>query len=59
MGHYDETTRKILDLPQDEQEWQQYSKLVGWWPDTGKQIEAEEWALVRALNNGEEVRNEK
>ncbi|NLL12832.1 MAG: PAS domain S-box protein [Fibrobacter sp.] len=53
-----ETTRKILDLPQDEQEWQQYSKLVGWWPDTGKQIEAEEWALVRALNNGEEVRNE-
>lgn len=53
-----ETTRKILDVPPEAQEWQQYSKLVGWWPDTGKQIKAEEWALVRALNNGEVVRNE-
>lgn len=53
-----ETTRKILDVPPEGQEWQQYSKLVGWWPDTGKQIKAEEWALVRALNKGEEIRNE-
>lgn len=30
----------------------------GWWPDTGKRLAAEEWALARTLKTGETVRDE-
>jgi PAS domain S-box-containing protein len=32
---------------------EQYGEYKGWWADTGKKIEAEEWALARAINKGE------
>ncbi|MDE2428692.1 MAG: response regulator [Burkholderiales bacterium] len=35
-----------------------YGEYVGWWPDTGKRIAAEDWALARTLKTGETVRNE-
>ena len=30
-----------------------YDEYKGWWHDTGKRIEKEEWAAVRAIRNGE------
>ena len=34
-----------------------YGEYKGWWP-TGERIQAEEWAMARALNKGETVLNE-
>ena len=31
----------------------EFGEYRGWWADTGKRIEPEEWALARALNRGE------
>ena len=36
----------------------QYDEYAGWWPDTGKALAAQEWALARTLNSGEIVRDE-
>ena len=36
----------------------QYGEYAGWWPDSGKRILAEEWALARTLATGETIRNE-
>jgi PAS domain S-box-containing protein len=30
-----------------------YGEYIGWWHDTGKLIEAQEWAAARAIRNGE------
>ncbi|WP_170162282.1 PAS domain S-box protein [Caldimonas tepidiphila] len=38
--------------------WQQYGEWPGYWPDTGRRIEAGEWAMSRALLQGETVRDE-
>ncbi|MCE5200642.1 MAG: PAS domain S-box protein [Armatimonadota bacterium] len=35
-----------------------YSQFIGWWPDTGEQITAQEWALARALIKRETVHGE-
>lgn len=53
-----EASRKIWGSPPETQDWRQYGQWPGWWPDTGKRIKAEEWAMARSLNSGEEVRNE-
>lgn len=37
---------------------EQYNEYEGWWPDTGKRIAADEWALARTLRNGETIRGE-
>lgn len=37
---------------------EQYGEYAGWWPDTGKRIEAEEWGLARTLKTGETILNE-
>jgi PAS domain S-box-containing protein len=37
---------------------EQYGEYKGWWIETGKRIEAEEWALARALMKGETSLNE-
>ncbi|MHC1744469.1 MAG: PAS domain-containing protein [Syntrophobacteraceae bacterium] len=37
---------------------ERYGEYKGWWADTGKLIEAEEWALARALTRGEVSINE-
>ena len=36
----------------------QYSEYKAWWSDTGERIEAEEWALARAITMGETSINE-
>ncbi|NJN17571.1 MAG: GAF domain-containing protein [Oscillochloris sp.] len=35
--------------------WEQYSEWVGYWPATGERIQAHEWAMARALNQGETI----
>ena len=37
---------------------EQYGEYAGWWPDTGKRIAADEWALARTLKSGESIRDE-
>jgi PAS domain S-box-containing protein len=37
---------------------QDYGEYKGWWLDSGKPIEAEQWAAARAIKNGETVLNE-
>ena len=41
--------------PAETANWQQYGDWVGYWPETGERIKAEEWALARALRTGEVV----
>ncbi|MES2038170.1 MAG: response regulator [Pseudomonadota bacterium] len=36
----------------------QYGEYAGWWPDSGKRIAADEWALARTLKSGETILNE-
>lgn len=36
----------------------QYGDYAGWWPDTDKRLEADDWALARALKTGEIIRDE-
>lgn len=36
----------------------QYGEYAGWWPDSGKRIAADEWALARTLKTGETILNE-
>jgi PAS domain S-box-containing protein len=36
----------------------QYGEYKGWWADTGKKIEPEEWAAARAITKGETSLNE-
>jgi PAS domain S-box-containing protein len=38
---------------------EQYGEYKGWWYDTGKKIEAQEWAAARAVQKGEVSINEK
>ena len=37
---------------------ERYQAVKGWWHDTGRQIEPEEWASVRAMTRGETSLNE-
>ncbi|MFZ6741869.1 response regulator [Undibacterium sp. JH2W] len=37
---------------------EQYGEYAGWWPDSGKRITADEWALARTLKTGETILNE-
>ncbi|MDO8331362.1 MAG: response regulator [Fluviicoccus sp.] len=34
------------------------AEYEGWWPETGKRLAADEWALARTLKTGETVRDE-
>jgi PAS domain-containing protein len=36
----------------------QYGEYKGWWSDSGKRIEPEQWAAVRAITRGETILNE-
>ncbi len=38
--------------------WEGYSDWVGYWPDSGERLKADEWAMARTLRTGEMVRNE-
>ena len=32
-----------------------YKRFIGWWPETGKRLKAEDWAMTRALKKGETI----
>ncbi len=57
----DSTGRLTRNNPAGEKMWQgaryvpveQYGDYKGWWVDSGKPIAAEEWALARAIRQGE------
>jgi PAS domain S-box-containing protein len=50
--------RKLWGVPPETDSWARYGDWVGWWPETGDRIEANEWAMARALNEGEIVHDE-
>ena len=47
--------RELWGGPPETTGWEQYGEWVGYWPETGERIKAEEWALTRALVKGEVV----
>ena len=51
-------TRELWGVPPETESWEAYSDWVGWRPETGQRIQADEWAMSRALLRGEETRNE-
>jgi PAS domain S-box-containing protein len=51
-------SRELWGVPPETSSWKGYGDWVGWWPDTGERIKAEEWAMTRALLRGEITRNE-
>jgi len=53
-----EASRELWGVPPETEGWEQYSDWVGWWPDTGKRIAAGEWAMTRALKDGEVTQGE-
>lgn len=62
----DETGRISIANPAARRIWggahfvglERYGEYKGWWADTGRRIEAGEWALARAITRGEVSTNE-
>ncbi|GGO26241.1 hypothetical protein GCM10008949_16900 [Deinococcus humi] len=50
--------RELWGMAPQTTNWEGYGEWVGWWPDTGKRLEADEWAMTRALLEGKTVRGE-
>ena len=50
--------RTLWGAPPDIANWKQYGEYVGFWPDTGERVQAQEWGLARALLRGETIVNE-
>ncbi len=46
---------EIWGLHLETKNWEQYQDWVGYWPDTGERLQAHEWAMSRALLQGETV----
>jgi signal transduction histidine kinase len=51
-------SRKLWGTPPETTNWEGYSDWVGYWPDSGERLKADEWAMARTLRTGEMVRNE-
>ncbi len=51
-------SRQLWGAPPVTANWEGYSDWVGYWPDSGQRLKAEEWAMARTLRTGEVVRNE-
>ena len=62
----DETGKIIYGNPAGQEIWagaqyvgiEQFGEYKGWWFNTGKPIGSEDWAVARAINNGETSLNE-
>ena len=62
----DETGRLVRTNPAGERMWagarylpmSEFGQYKGWWVDTGKLIQAEEWGMARAITKGETSRDE-
>lgn len=50
--------RELWGVPPETTSWAEYGEWVGFWPDSGERIKADEWAMSRALLRGEVVRGE-
>lgn len=50
--------RELWGMAPVTESWRQYGDWIGYRPDTGERLKAEEWGLARALLHGEVVRNE-
>ncbi len=51
-------SRELWGVPPNTDSWEAYGNWIGWRPETGERIKAEEWAMTRALLYGEETRDE-
>lgn len=49
---------ELWGLPPQTDRWQDYGEWKGWWPETGERLEANEWAMARALQSGAVIRDE-
>ncbi|MDT0631088.1 PAS domain S-box protein [Rubrivirga litoralis] len=50
--------REIWGAPPETPTWEAYDEWVGYWPDSGRRLTPDEWAMARALIGGETVRGE-
>lgn len=48
----------IWGVEPEAKRWEQYGAWAGYWPQTGERIQAHDWAMARALRNGEVVTSE-
>ena len=53
-----DAARELWGVPPETESWEDYAHFVAWWPETGERIQAGEWAMSRALLQGEETRGE-
>ncbi|WP_198321014.1 PAS domain S-box protein [Azohydromonas aeria] len=53
-----EAFRSLWGMVPPTRDCSEYGRWEGYWPETGARIQAHEWALVRALRQGEVVRGE-
>jgi PAS domain S-box-containing protein len=51
-------SRALWGTPSDTANWEGYSDWVGHWPESGRPLNPEEWAIARSLRTGESVRDE-
>jgi signal transduction histidine kinase len=51
-------SRRLWGTPPVTTNWEGYSDWVGYWPDSGQRLKAEEWAMARTLQTGAVIRNE-
>jgi signal transduction histidine kinase len=51
-------SRRLWGTPPVTTNWEGYSDWVGYWPNSGQRLTAEEWAMARTLQTGEAIRNE-
>ncbi|MCP1542686.1 PAS domain-containing protein [Methylorubrum extorquens] len=56
--HDNAANREIWGMPPQTVNWESYGDWVGYWPETGERLRAEEWGMARALLHGETVRGE-
>ncbi len=50
--------RELWGVPPETASWRDYGEWVGYRPATGERIRSGEWAMARALRNGDTVRGE-
>jgi PAS domain S-box-containing protein len=50
--------RELWGVAPETSSWEQYGEWIGYQPDTGERIQANDWAMSRALLHGETVTNE-
>ncbi len=58
ISRVNDVTRELWGVPPETASWEAYEGWVGWWPETGERIRADEWAMSRALREGVTTRGE-